>query len=49
MLPGQDPVVVDAFIHRCNLNPETLITVQAINSETGALDFARNLKVVLRN
>ncbi|RZC73958.1 hypothetical protein C5167_049436 [Papaver somniferum] len=29
MLPGQDPVVVDAFIHRCNLNPETLITVMS--------------------
>ncbi|KAI3983682.1 hypothetical protein MKX01_001086 [Papaver californicum] len=42
ILPGQDPVVVDAFIHRCNLNPEIFIMVQAIDSEKGALDSATN-------
>ncbi|KAI3857634.1 hypothetical protein MKW98_028898 [Papaver atlanticum] len=40
ILPGQDPVAVDAFIHRCNLNPEMFIMVQAIDSENGALDSA---------
>lgn len=28
LLPSQSPKAVDAFIHRCNLDPETLITVQ---------------------
>ncbi|KAI3990905.1 hypothetical protein MKX01_026089 [Papaver californicum] len=42
ILPGQDPVAVDAFIHRCNLNPEMFITVQTVDSENGALDSAIN-------
>ncbi|KAI3977589.1 hypothetical protein MKX01_000502 [Papaver californicum] len=42
ILPGQDPVAVDAFIHRCNLNPEMFITVQTVDSEDGALDSAIN-------
>ncbi|XP_065854147.1 NADPH-dependent diflavin oxidoreductase 1 isoform X2 [Euphorbia lathyris] len=28
VLPGQSPAAVDAFIQRCNLNPDLLITVQ---------------------
>lgn len=27
VLPGQDPSAVDAFLQRCNLNPESLIVV----------------------
>ena len=29
VLPGQDPALVDAFIQRCNLDPEAFITVSS--------------------
>ncbi|XP_074272383.1 NADPH-dependent diflavin oxidoreductase 1-like isoform X2 [Silene latifolia] len=29
ILPSQNPDAVDAFLHRCNLDPEALITVQS--------------------
>ncbi|KAF8399141.1 hypothetical protein HHK36_015006 [Tetracentron sinense] len=29
VLPGQNPVAVDAFIQRCNLNPDSYITVMS--------------------
>lgn len=31
ILPSQDPVAVDAFIQRCNLDPECYITVCAMS------------------
>ncbi|KAK6128525.1 hypothetical protein DH2020_037734 [Rehmannia glutinosa] len=33
VLPGQNPAAVDAFIQRCNLNPESYITVQPRDKE----------------
>lgn len=30
VLPGQDPALVDAFIQRCNLDPEAFITVHPV-------------------
>ncbi|KAI3462527.1 hypothetical protein Pfo_019190 [Paulownia fortunei] len=39
VLPGQSPAAVDAFIQRCNLNPESYITVQPRDKENnGFLD-----------
>ncbi|KAJ6738837.1 putative proteinDPH-DEPENDENT DIFLAVIN OXIDOREDUCTASE 1 [Salix koriyanagi] len=34
VLPGQDPSAVDAFLQRCNLNPESLIIVHPIGIES---------------
>ncbi|KAL1566586.1 multidrug-resistance type transporter [Salvia divinorum] len=33
VLPGQSPEALDAFMQRCNLNPESYITVQARDNE----------------
>ncbi|CAA2958764.1 NADPH-dependent diflavin oxidoreductase 1 isoform X1 [Olea europaea subsp. europaea] len=33
VLPGQSPAAVDAFIKRCNLNPESYITVEPRDKE----------------
>ncbi|KAL6519569.1 multidrug-resistance type transporter [Orobanche hederae] len=37
ILPGQSPAVVDAFLQRCNLNPESYITVQPTDEESHGL------------
>ncbi|KAL3640443.1 multidrug-resistance type transporter [Castilleja foliolosa] len=37
ILPGQRPVAVDAFIQRCNLDPESYITVQPRDKENNSL------------
>ncbi|OVA01425.1 Flavodoxin [Macleaya cordata] len=42
VLPGQDPVAVDAFIQRCNLNPDMFITVQRKGIENGVPDSPIN-------
>ncbi|KAJ4842986.1 multidrug-resistance type transporter [Turnera subulata] len=34
VLPGQNPEAVDAFIQRCNLDPDSLITVHPIEMES---------------
>ncbi|KAK3035223.1 hypothetical protein RJ639_033857 [Escallonia herrerae] len=45
VLPGQSPAAVDAFIERCNLNPESYITVHSAGEENHLLDA---LKVPVR-
>ncbi|KAK1320470.1 NADPH-dependent diflavin oxidoreductase ATR3 [Acorus calamus] len=42
VLPGQDPASVDAFIQRCNLNPDAYITVQPNRSEKQPNDPSTN-------
>ncbi|PIN21818.1 NADP-dependent flavoprotein reductase [Handroanthus impetiginosus] len=37
VLPGQSPAAVDDFIQRCNLNPESYITVQPKDKENHGL------------
>ncbi|KAK9271840.1 hypothetical protein L1049_002205 [Liquidambar formosana] len=38
VLPSQSPAAVDAFIQRCNLNPESFITVHPREMENNLLD-----------
>ncbi|KAJ6766399.1 NITRIC OXIDE SYNTHASE-RELATED [Salix purpurea] len=42
VLPGQDPSAVDAFLQRCNLNPESLIIVHPIGIESHHCDAEGN-------
>ncbi|KAJ4700667.1 NADPH-dependent diflavin oxidoreductase 1 [Melia azedarach] len=42
VLPDQDPAAVDAFIRRCNLDPEALITVHRIETNNNLPDIHRN-------
>ncbi|KAJ6364847.1 hypothetical protein OIU76_029757 [Salix suchowensis] len=42
VLPGQDPSAVDAFLQRCNLNPESLIIVHPIGIESHHRDAEGN-------
>ncbi|KAL6521516.1 multidrug-resistance type transporter [Orobanche gracilis] len=37
ILPGQSRAIVDAFLQRCNLNPESYITVQPTDEENHGL------------
>ena len=41
VLPSQDPVAVDAFMKRCNLNPEAYITVSSPLNVVVCLSFYR--------
>ncbi|XP_024026130.1 NADPH-dependent diflavin oxidoreductase 1 isoform X1 [Morus notabilis] len=45
VLPGQDPALVDAFIQRCNLDPEAFITVHLVEREND-LDAHANATAV---
>ncbi|XP_027079113.2 NADPH-dependent diflavin oxidoreductase 1-like isoform X2 [Coffea arabica] len=50
VLPSQDPVAVDAFMKRCNLNPEAYITVQPSKKENsmGDTNHAPDIPVKLK-
>ncbi|KAI5684271.1 hypothetical protein M9H77_05499 [Catharanthus roseus] len=49
VLPGQDPTSVDAFITRCNLNPDSYITVELIEEKDRVGNsFERNWKVPVK-
>lgn len=50
ILPGQDAAAVDAFIKRCNLNPESYIQVQANDNKENeqSYDLRNTLKVPVR-
>nr|XP_048327531.1 NADPH-dependent diflavin oxidoreductase 1 isoform X2 [Ziziphus jujuba var. spinosa] len=37
VLPGQNPTAVDAFIRRCNLDPEVFVTVSPVEVENNLL------------
>nr|CAD1824092.1 unnamed protein product [Ananas comosus var. bracteatus] len=42
ILPGQNPSVVDAFLRRCNLDPDCCITIQRRATEKESLDPSQN-------
>ncbi|XP_042520893.1 NADPH-dependent diflavin oxidoreductase 1 isoform X1 [Macadamia integrifolia] len=41
VLPGQNPAAIDAFIRRCNLNPDLLITVHPQGRESCSPDSSQ--------
>lgn len=48
VLPGQSPTVVDAFIQRCNLNPESFITVHPREMENQLNTHIKASKVPIK-
>ncbi|KAK9089930.1 hypothetical protein Scep_029012 [Stephania cephalantha] len=42
ILPSQDPVAVEAFIQRCNLNPDLCITVEPNGNKNGFVNSLGN-------
>ncbi|XP_050227357.1 NADPH-dependent diflavin oxidoreductase 1 isoform X2 [Mercurialis annua] len=48
LLPGQDPAAVDSFVRRCNLDPESLITVHPRVTES-AQCHAPNVPIRLKS
>ncbi|KAH7845807.1 hypothetical protein Vadar_006308 [Vaccinium darrowii] len=45
ILPGQSPAAIDAFIQRCNLNPDAYITVHPWGTENHLLDSKVPIKL----
>ncbi|XP_057491551.1 NADPH-dependent diflavin oxidoreductase 1 isoform X1 [Actinidia eriantha] len=45
ILPGQSPAAIDAFMQRCNLNPETYITVHRRGTENQIFDSKVPIKL----
>ncbi|KAM7520242.1 hypothetical protein LguiB_019204 [Lonicera macranthoides] len=46
VLPGQSPDAVNAFIRRCDLNPESYISVQPSDRENHLIDGSKHVSVV---
>ncbi|XP_062106304.1 NADPH-dependent diflavin oxidoreductase 1 isoform X3 [Humulus lupulus] len=49
VLPGQDPASLEAFIQRCNLDPEALITVFPVDMETYNDAYATMVPIKLKS
>ncbi|GMH04303.1 hypothetical protein Nepgr_006142 [Nepenthes gracilis] len=48
ILPGQNPAAVDAFIGRCNLDPEAFITVQLRDAKSDGISYASRIPIKLK-